>query len=390
MNNEYFKYYSVDEFILDEDFREIVRDSEKDYLFDELLAELPEKRAELNLAAQIIRDLQVEKIKQSPQRKKELWNQIVKKKQKNVRLNFLRYAATILVLLATGISVYYLSINNVDKRVILSKTHSTNDAMLILANGESISIKSKQSDIKYSADGSGVIINDSSGLIQSVATEGFNRLIVPYGKRSIITLSDGTKVWLNSGSTLVFPPSFKKNSREVYLVGEAFFDVSHNKEKPFYVKTDGFKVKVYGTKFDVKAYMDDKTYNIVLVEGKVSMNSSTNTKSKEVFLAPHQKATLTRGEDNFDITEVENMDNYNSWMEGYLSFSNTDVSELLKQVSRYYNINIDANNVVDVEKIYGKLDLKDNVERVLDGISFISKIKYQKTGNKYVFVKANN
>jgi ferric-dicitrate binding protein FerR (iron transport regulator) len=257
---------------------------------------------------------------------------------------------------------------------------------LILANGKTVSISSKQSTVKYSSDGSGIMVNDSSVIADSVSDDRLNQLIVPYGKHSYILLSEGTRVWLNSGSKLVFPSIFKGNTREVYLEGEAFFEVASNDEKPFYVKTDAFKTKVYGTKFDIQAYKLDNAYSIVLVEGKVSMNVNKNSVSQEIFLTPNQKATITKGKEIFEIVNVENTDLYTAWVEGYLTFSNTEVADLLKRVSRYYNITIEMELTDDVEKIYGKLDLKDNCDRVLDGIAFISKTKYEKRGNKYVFM----
>ncbi|MGV8095462.1 MAG: FecR family protein [Mangrovibacterium sp.] len=263
-------------------------------------------------------------------------------------------------------------------------------AMLILADGEKISISSKQSTVKYSSDGSGIMVDDSSGIAQSVSDHGLNQMIVPFGKRSYIMLSEGTQVWLNSGSRLVFSPIFKGKNREVFLEGEAFFDVAEDKEHPFYVKTDAFKMKVYGTKFNVQAYQQDKDYTIVLVEGKVSLNTNKSPDSQEVFLSPNQKASiLSKDGERFEITNIENPVIYTAWIDGYLTFTNEDVSEVLKRVSRYYNVEIDVELPENIERIYGKLDLKDDLERVLDGIAFISKTKYKKQGNKYVFYESS-
>jgi ferric-dicitrate binding protein FerR (iron transport regulator) len=229
------------------------------------------------------------------------------------------------------------------------------------------------------------LVNDSSSIAQPVSEKGFNQMIVPYGKRSFMILSEGTKVWLNSGSKLIFPPAFNGKAREVVLEGEAFFDVAPNIEKPFYVKTDVFRMKVYGTKFNIQAYRQDKDYNIVLVEGKVSMNSNSDLQAKEVFLAPNQKASIIKGDQKIDVTMVENTNIYTAWVDGYLTFSNEELPVLLERVSRYYNAEIEIDPNANIETIYGKLDLKDDLERVLDGIAFISKTSYIKQGNKYIF-----
>ena len=386
MNTEKFKSYTTDDFVLDEVFREIVQESGSTGHLKELLENLPEKRHEIYLAIKIIRGLHVDKFQQPNQRKKELWLLLLQSQKRRVRFIYFRIAASILFLTAVGTSVFYYTTSERADKMIAAQKPDIDDAVLILANGKSISISAKQSNIRYSTDGSDVIINDTSGVAQPVSAEGPNQLIVPYGKRSYITLSEGTKVWLNSGSKLTFPSVFKGATREVTLEGEALFDVTKNKERPFYIKTDAFKIKVYGTKFNVKAYQQDNDYSIVLVEGKVSMNSNEFLKAPEVFLAPNQKATISKGEEKFEITNVENTEFYTAWVDGYLTFRSEEITVLLKRVSRYYNISIEAELTENIEKVSGKLDLKDDVERVLDGIAFISKTKYEKHGDKYVFI----
>ena len=382
---EHFKKYTTDDFIFDEDFREIVRNSSNDKL-KALLEIYPDKKQDINLAVKILRELHTKEFRQTEKRKQQLWQQIIQKRKKQVSLLYFKYAASIILLIGIGSSVFYLSTQKQVEKVIVSEVLPSNDAMLILANGEIVDINRKQSTIQYSSDGSGILVNDSTDIAQSISGNGLNQLIVPFGKRSYIMLSEGTKVWLNSGSKLVFPPVFKGKIREVTLEGEAFFDVAKNAEKPFFVKTGAFKMKVYGTKFNVQAYSQDEDYSIVLVEGKVGMKANEGLQSQEVVLVPNQKATISKGNNKFEISNVENMEVYTAWIDGYLTFTNEEVSVLLKRVSRYYNIDIEDNLPENVGKIYGKLDLKDDVERVLDGIAFISKTKYTKQGNKYIFM----
>ena len=211
-------------------------------------------------------------------------------------------------------------------------------------------------------------------------------MIVPFGKRSNLILSDGTRVWVNSGSRLVYAPVFKGKSREVFLEGEAYFEVAKDEKKPFFVRTNAFNVKVYGTKFDVQAYQQNNEYNTILIEGKVSLQvNNGGILSKERFLFPDQKAMLSADKDDFLVTEVANIDNYTAWKEGYLIFKNEAFQSILKRVSHYYNINIELNEEMQIKRLSGKLDLKDDPERVLDGLSLISKIRYVKNVNKYCF-----
>jgi len=378
---EKYKKYTTDDFILDDDFREIVK---KDGL-SKLLQAFPEKRREIKLAARIVRGLYPGGFHQPEERKQKLWLQLVYKKKREARLTWFRYAASILLLVGIGIAVFHLARQEDAGEVLVEATTTSNDAMLILDDGKKVAITSKESTIHYSPDGSGIVVNDSSQIAHLVSPKSNNQLIVPYGKRSFITLSDGTKVWLNSGSRLTFPSVFTGESREVVMEGEAYFDVASSKAKPFYVKTDVFKMKVYGTKFNVQAYQQDNGYNIVLVEGKVGLSSDSETYSNEVFLAPNQKASIVKGNLQFEVADIEDTEMYTAWKDGYLTFTNDEVADVLKKVSRYYNVVIEANFSDDVEHIYGKLELKDDVERVLDGVAFISKTNYKKQGDTYLF-----
>ncbi|MEI7423997.1 MAG: FecR family protein [Prolixibacteraceae bacterium] len=385
MNLRKFKLYTAEDFILDEYFRKIVRESCVSDRLKKIEENLPEKRDEINLAVQVLHGLYVEKFHQHAKRKQETWRYIVKTQKRRVIFSYLKIAASLLLMIGIGSAIFYLSTNKKIDYVVSAVELPSKNASLILADGKTISINSTQSTVKYSTDGSGIMVNDTSGIAQQVSANGLNQMIVPYGKRSCIMLSDGSIVWLNSGSKLVFPPVFKGKTREVYLEGEALFDIAKNAEKPFYVKTEMFKMKVYGTRFNVQAYKQDKDCNIVLIEGKVSMNVNDH-ELKEVFLAPSQKASLAKGQEQFEITNVENTDIYTAWVDGYLTFTNEEISIVLKRVSRYYNVEIIADLPENTEKIYGKLDLKDDLERVLDGIAFISETKYEIQRNKYVFM----
>jgi ferric-dicitrate binding protein FerR (iron transport regulator) len=384
---EEYKAYTTDDFILDENFRTIVTSPDGKHQLAELLKEIPSKESEIRLAAQIIRKLQAKEFQQPEGRKQELWQQLLQKHGKEIRLNFIRYAAGFLLLAALGGSVFVLFDRKPEQEKIVSEVIPGDNALLELSDGKVVAITSEKSTIQYSPDGSGITVNDTSGLAQTNLNQGINRLIVPYGKRSFITLSDGTKVWMNSGSKLVFPPVFKGKSREVTLEGEALFEVAADRGKPFYVNTDLFRLRVYGTKFNVQAYQPDHEYNIVLVEGKISLKGTGVVSAGEVFLDPNQKASIAKDTETFEIRNIENPDIYTAWVDGYLTFVNEDVTQVLKRVSRYYNAEIICRFPKDFEKIYGKLDLKTDIERVLDGVAFISNSDYIKQGNQYVFMR---
>lgn len=383
---EHYMSCSHDDFIVDEEFRELVRDADSSDRLTEFIGKLPEKHDEINLAISIIKGMQLRPMQQSSKKKEELWQEILLEQRRTPRITILlRIAASLLLLIGIGTSLYFISVKRKDKTSVVSRTNATNDARLILANGQTILISNKESKLRISANGSKIVLNDSSDIAQPAKTDVLNQMIVPFGKHSNIILSDGTRVFLNSGSRLEFPSAFSGKTREVSLEGEAFFEVTPDKTKPFFVKTENFNMKVYGTTFNVQAYHSDDANNVVLVEGKVSMNSVWEPDSPEIFLEPNQKATIANGNSKFVISNVENTDIYTAWKEGYLTFTNEEISDVLKRVSRYYNIEIVTDLPVNKEKIYGKLDLKDDLERVLEGIAFISKTKFQKQTDKYVF-----
>jgi ferric-dicitrate binding protein FerR (iron transport regulator) len=295
-------------------------------------------------------------------------------------------AASIILLIGIGGTLFYLAHPVKTAPEIISGNTDYRDAKLILSNGKTVLLNNKQSKVQFSANGIDILLNDSSGIVQTLEKEGLNQLIVPFGTRTDIILSDGTKVFLNSGSKLEFPPVFKGKSRQVILEGEAYFEVAPDKDKPFYVKTDAFSTKVYGTKFNIQVYKSDDLSNIVLVEGKVSVLPVKEQNSPGILLAPNQKASIAKNDPTFIVTNVEDTDAYTAWVKGYLTFSNEEISAVLKRVARYYNVEIETALPENTEKIYGKLDLKDDLERVLNGIAFISKTKFQRQADKYVFM----
>ena len=385
MNLHHFNTYSSEDFLIDGDFLEIVSGGPN--AIEDLKGKIPLKRFEIELAIEMLNNLQQPEFQQLPEIKLEQWNRILKHHKKRIRLKWFKYAASLLMIIGSGTFAlfHFRQQPNIEK-FAASTTVSYQDTELILADGRHVGISLKQSNVKYSADGAGVLVNDTTHMKQIVAEGAYNQMIVPHGKRSFIQLSDGTKVWINSGSRLVFLPVFKGNKREVFLEGEAYFEVAKDSKKPFYVRTDAYNVKVYGTRFDVQTYKSDNEYNTILLEGKVSLELKLGTSnSKEHFLLPNQKASLTDQKGNLLITEVANVDNYTAWKDGYLIFKNEPFPELLKRVSRYYNIIIIPNNQTSNNRLSGKLDLKDNPERVLDGLAVISKSRYAKQENQYVF-----
>jgi ferric-dicitrate binding protein FerR (iron transport regulator) len=158
------------------------------------------------------------------------------------------------------------------------------------------------------------------------------------------TLPDGTKVWLNSGSELVFPMHFTGNNREVQLNGEAFFEVVENAKKPFRVNANNLNIEVLGTSFNVVSYDYDSQAEVVLVHGKVALAFNKGSQvEKYGFLYPNQKAEFDRETLQFSKESVD-VEKYTVWREGYLVFRDDNMDEVVKRLSRWFNVDIVLSN----------------------------------------------
>ncbi len=312
------------------------------------------------------------------------------------RLAFLRVAAAVLLLFLGSIA--YLTLNNndidtkqallayaVDNQIEISKLKETR---LILNQEKSIDLNG-DAGIHYTKNE--LEIKDGSGteLIEKLETakHAYNTLVVPYGRRVDIVLADGTRVWLNSGSRLVYPNAFKGDKREVFLQGEAFFDVAHNREKPFHVYAKEVDVKVLGTSFNVRAYSDEPAVKAVLVEGSVALSDAGNTKNK-AHLTPGRMAIYETGKP-FLLSNV-NTEMYTSWKEGYLYLRNEPLQGLLKTIVRYYNVPIQIEKDQEERFFSGRLNLQSDIEETIEVIALTTGYTAEKTERGIIFRKNTN
>ena len=210
----------------------------------------------------------------------------------------------------------------------------------------------------------------------------YNTLKIPYGKKFEVQLSDGTVVHLNAGTSLRYPVQFLKNqSRQVYLTGEAYFEVSKDKAHPFTVNTQEVNVEVLGTKFNVNSYTEDISTDVVLVEGKVSLYKDKKTAENQVYLIPGIKGSNLRGQQKI-MTEAVNTDYYTAWVKGSLVFKNESFTSIIKKLERYYNITfINKNKALGKEIFNARFD-NEPIEVVLKYFSDSYAIDYTIDDNK--------
>jgi transmembrane sensor len=197
-------------------------------------------------------------------------------------------------------------------------------------------------------------------------------LYVPAGQRAEIVLADGSKVWLNSNTTLIFPTAFKANSREVTLHGEAYFDVAHDVAKPFKVKTDDFDVKVYGTEFNVRAYSGSKDFEVALIRGSVEVTKQNEENG--VLLKPDQRLFI---QDNRLVASPITHTNYYLWKDGIISFDDESFPDIVRKLELYFDLRIDVKNDQIMQyRCTGKFRSKDGVEHILKVLQLRNKFTY--------------
>ena len=204
------------------------------------------------------------------------------------------------------------------------------------------------------------------------------QMIVPKGQKVQVRLADGSEVWLNSESTLTYPSTFKKNSREVTLTGEAYFKVTHNTDRPFIVKTNGADVRVLGTEFDVCNYADEELIETTLVNGKVELEfyNKAGKRSKPLILKPNEKATFNRKTSKVVLSQLNAFD-HTGWKDGRLAFKSVAFGELSKKLERWYDVKFVFENEELKNELYtGSFD-KETFEQAINALRLSSHFNYK-------------
>lgn len=246
----------------------------------------------------------------------------------------------------------------------------------LIAGSEVIDLESYAS-ISISGNGETSVTDSTQHTtLLTLASHNRNKLIVPYGKRLFITLPDGTKVWLNSGTELEFPSNFTKASRNIWVKGEIYIEVAKS-NLPFFVHTEQATVRVLGTKFSINAYKDNNKELIVLVEGSVQVLKENQN---SITLLPNEMATVSV--DEIERTNVDASE-YNSWHSGMMVFNKTPLNEVLRKIERYYNVSFESNHNMALNKktVSGKLILSKNLDSVMASVSILSSIDYRIINN---------
>ncbi len=386
MQKKSFQEYEFMDFIEDQDFCQWVlnRRPDLDPYYHDLLQKYPEKREAFEDAQVTIGSLTERQVHADPVRKTFLWHTIRENyRSRKIRpmTTIARYAAAILLPVLSIILVAIFHDKNPDKDDLSQYiTHYNrqdyNQTKLILDDGQEINIPEEQSEIILDSSSFTIMINDREIHHSKQKKEApVNQLMVPFGKRSKIVLSDNTVVWLNSGSSLIYPTTFRGKQRVVRLVGEAFLEVSKDPERPFIVETNLSKIQVLGTRFNIKAYPDETTEETVLAEGSVRLSFHDTPLKQGVVLEPEQRLVFKKESQSYSVSKV-NVADFICWTEGMFIFHDEPLPSVLMSISRYYNREIKWTDDTSEKIISGKLDLKSDCQKVLDNLAIISHGKH--------------
>lgn len=325
----------------------------------------------------------------------------VEEEQYSYRFYYLKsisIAAMILLAITTGIYFY-------SNREIAEPEHFTeidvrndiapgyNKAILTLADGSKISLDdaangllASQGNIAITKTDNGQIVYEKSAVDRSKLISNrpvINTIQTPKGGKYQVRLPDGSKVWLNSASTLSYPTTFAGNERKVQLKGEAYFEISPNKNIPFRVQSDNQIVEVLGTHFNINSYDDEDYVKTTLLEGsvKVILNSKPNMVSDTRLLKPGEQS-LTKSSRS-DI-RIENADTEKAvaWKNGYFKFRNTPIREIMREIERWYDVELVYEGKMPTDEFTGFISNDVKISAVLKIMEESGGVKFTVKGKK--------
>jgi len=394
MFKDYSKYktpdFLIDEYFIDsmlepttiseEFWKLLIKDNEIDV--DEFLS-----------AYMTLKGLHDNKPEVSDERIDRIWERIAttnkEKAFKFTSFHFIRYAAVACVVIGViSFSLFkYLKTDKLDQSIDEFAQNNTihtqqpNSQIQLVSGNQTLTLEGAQAKVEYSKNGQ-LVVNKKSIVVNKSNTDfemepKFNQLRVPYGKRAFLKLSDGTSLWVNTGSTVTYPATFSKNKREIFVDGEVYAEVFHDEQRPFIIKTDKLDVQVLGTVFNVSAYKEDKQINVVLVSGSVNVKPKNG---KATLIKPNQLFAFTDQASTLRNVQVEN---YTSWHEGDYIFKNEPIENVLLRLSRYYNVTMKLPSTASGIICSGKLELKDDLTQLLNGLSEITSLSFAIKDNEY-------
>ncbi|WP_420988240.1 FecR domain-containing protein [Chitinophaga sp. CC14] len=291
-------------------------------------------------------------------------------------------AACIAVLIGIGGYTFYRSLERRPMAVQTPLAPGGNKAILTLGNGKVITLDSISNG--QIAGENGVVKQNNGKLAYAADPSGavtMHVLTIPRGGQYQLQLSDGTEVWLNSASYIRYPNRFDDKERSVEISGEAYLRVAKNATKPFIVVSKGQRIEVLGTEFNLMAYPDEAAIKTTLINGAIRVIQQREQK----ILKPGQQAAVTNGAPGIVITTPD-LEEVLAWKEGKFRFYNTDIATIMRQVARWYDVEIVYQGQLPGEEFYGAIPKSENATQILDVLELTHKVHFEIKGKKIIVI----
>jgi len=301
------------------------------------------------------------------------------------RVHFLRKwgwaAASVLLLLVVGAYLLNTNKKNVQPTEVVAKTldiaAGKNGAILTLANGKQVVLDSLANGVVANQNGTQAILKN--GLLTYAHTGiytgeiAYNTMSTPKGRQFQMRLPDGTQVWLNSASSIRYPTVFAGTERKVQMTGEVYFEVAKNAKMPFHVNVNNkAEIKVLGTHFNINGYENEKSLNATLLEGSVRAValSADGQPEQTLVLQPGQQAQIlpgpqTQQADALRLVNNADIEKIMAWKNGLFSFDDASLEDVMRQLERWYNIDVVYENGVPKAQYYGKINKQNSLQELL-------------------------
>jgi len=405
---------NANDFITREDFVEwVLRPTpELNLYWAQFLQDHPSSKTDIDEAIFFIKNIIPDEKQLDDKKLEKLWDSIKEGtagRNRSKKSFTWSVAAAVIVLIGLS-TLFYFSVNSENERTEYSSMTKTdegsNEIKLIFSDHSERTFSSDELEIKYNTNGGIEVITGTGKKSTNITKEArdtgddeqkkafgpifkrggqeqLNQLVVPRGRRTSLTLSDGTRLYLNSGSRAIFPVKFTREKRELFIEGEAYIEVAHDSKRPFITVTNEMSVKVLGTKFNISAYPDDSDCSIVLVEGSVQ----AEVNSGKIVLDPNHRLVYQKSTSEISLEQTEVLP-YISWKDGWLYCKKEKLSVVAGKLSRYYDIQIEFEDQETPELILnGKLDLKSDCSDIFKAISSIAPIFCDISENKIIVSK---
>ncbi len=308
-------------------------------------------------------------------------DKVIPLKQTPVKHLWRKIAAAVVIIFLVGSGIYLLS-GRLNKTEITAKDTTGpgsrldqepggNRAVLTLADGSTIVLDSMANGAVSTQGNAKIIKAANSQLVYNnmlVATDHnellYNTVTTPRGGQYQVVLSDGTKVWLNAVSSLRFSTGFTGKQRVVELTGEGYFEVTKNASRPFIVKTSNLSVEVLGTHFNVSAYKDEENSKTTLLEGSIRITSGSSSN----LLQPGQQVSVNNSTNEMKLVKQANTEEAVAWKEGYFQFSGADLPVIMRQIARWYDVDVVYEGESRKHNFFVKIDHNKKLSSIVNAL----------------------